>query len=104
MAQRSQYLMLVAGLALLPHIACAAGDPGRGQALAQVWCVNCPVVGNSGKDTAPPLAAIARRGDPAQREARAFLNAPHPPMPNFNLAGQQIDDIVAYLQSLAQRR
>ncbi len=104
MAQKRRYLFLVTSLALLPHLAWAAGDPDRGQALAQLWCVNCHVVGNSGKDTAPPLAEIARRGDRTQREARAFLNAPHPPMPNFNLANQQIDDIVAYLQSLAQQR
>ena len=103
MPHRNLRLAILASFVFLPHFAWAAGDPDRGRALAQVWCVNCHVVGNSGKDTAPPLAEIARRGDPAQREARAFLNAPHPPMPNFNLANQQIDDLVAYLQSLAQR-
>ena len=95
--------VLLLGLLLAPGLARAAGDPARGEALARVWCVNCHVVGNTGKDTAPPLAEIARRGDPAQREARAFITSPHPPMPNFNLARQQIDDIVAYLQSLAPR-
>jgi mono/diheme cytochrome c family protein len=34
---------------------------------------------------------------------RAWLADPHPPMPNFNLSRQQIDDIVAYLDSLTPR-
>lgn len=89
------------GLAFGPSYASAAGDPEHGRALAQVWCANCHTVERQGQDTAPPLEEIARHGSPEEREARAFLNAPHPPMPDFNLARQQIDDIVAYLQSLA---
>lgn len=90
-------------LAMVPASAWAAGDAARGHALAQVWCSSCHDVdvGRTGKDTAPPFLEIARRGTPAQREARAFMAAPHPPMPNFDLARAQIDDIVAYLNSLA---
>jgi len=81
----------------------AAGDPARGHTLAQTWCSSCHTIerGGTGKDSAPPFASIAARGKPEQREARTFLNAPHPPMPNFNLARSEIDDIVAYLNSLA---
>ncbi|HKT20349.1 MAG TPA: cytochrome c [Stellaceae bacterium] len=84
----------------------AAGDAARGEALAQTWCANCHVVepgSTAAKDTAPSLREIARRGGPDQIEARTFLNAPHPPMPNFDLARAQIDDVVAYLKSLAAR-
>jgi len=101
MAGRS-LAFFAAALILWPGFAHAAGDAARGEALARVWCSNCHLVEGQGKDTAPPLAEIARHGDPAQREARAFLNAPHPPMPNFDLARQQIDDIVAYLKTLAK--
>lgn len=94
----------MAALITAPGFAWAAGDAARGQALAQVWCANCHVVeaNGGGKDTAPPLPEVARRGGPDQIEARTFLNAPHPPMPNFDLARQQIDDIVAYLKTLAR--
>ncbi len=79
----------------------AAGDAAAGHALARQWCTGCHVVDNTGQDVAPPFASIARRraGDPTW--VRAWLAAPHPSMPNFNLARQQVEDIVAYLQSLA---
>jgi len=101
---RSLVALLMA--VILPGIARAAGDAARGQSLAQVWCANCHLVEGGGavaKDVAPPLAEIARRGRPDQIDARTFLTAPHPPMPNFDLARPQIDDIVAYLKSLAAR-
>lgn len=104
--KRVKYVQLFLVLSvILPGVANAAGDPARGQALARIWCANCHIVeGNaSGKDVVPPLAEIARRGAPDQLQARAFLQSPHPPMPNFDLARQQIDDIVAYLNSLARR-
>ena len=98
-------LFALIAAAALPGIAWAAGDAARGEALAQTWCANCHLVepGSAARDSAPPLREIARRGAPDQIEARTFLNAPHPPMPNFDLARPQIDDIVAYLKSLAAR-
>lgn len=54
-----------------------------------------------GSDAAPPFVAVARQN--TRGWVRAWLAAPHPPMPNFNLSRQQIDDIVAYLDSLAPR-
>ena len=50
---------------------------------------------------APPFAGIARREAGNPEWVRAWLAAPHPSMPNLNLAPQQVEDIVAYLQSLA---
>jgi len=88
---------------IAPCWAWAAGDVAHGRALAQAWCANCHVVGENGagKDIAPALTTVARRGAPDQVRARAFLAAPHPPMPNFSLSRQEIDDVVAYLNSLA---
>ncbi len=92
-------------LTLLPGLASAAGDAESGHRLAQLWCSSCHLVdgASTGKDVAPPLADFAKRGAPGQLHARAFLAAPHPPMPNLNLARSQIDDIIAYLDSLAAR-
>lgn len=104
MMQAMKLLAISTALAMLSSSAWAAGDVARGHALAEVWCSNCHIVDadGNGKDAAPPFPVIARRGWPDQRVARAFLNAPHPPMPNFDLARAQIDDIVAYLNSLAK--
>ncbi|HXZ01184.1 MAG TPA: c-type cytochrome [Stellaceae bacterium] len=83
----------------------AAGDVASGHALARQWCMSCHVVedGGPGPDTAPPFAAVARRHAGDRSWVRAWLTSPHPPMPNFNLARQQIEDIIAYLDSLAPR-
>jgi mono/diheme cytochrome c family protein len=98
---------LVVGFAAMSLIseAYAAGDVARGQALANVWCTSCHIVDRKGTGTnvAPPFPKIAERGAPEQRGPRAFLFAPHPPMPDFNLARDQIEDIVAYLNSLAPK-
>jgi mono/diheme cytochrome c family protein len=82
-----------------------AGSAQAGHALAQVWCSSCHVVDESGqgRDTAPPFATIANRNAADRRWLRGWLTQPHPPMPNFNLSRQQIDDIVAYLDTLALR-
>jgi mono/diheme cytochrome c family protein len=84
--------------------ASAAGAPEQGHTLAKTWCASCHAVEPGGvqRDApAPPFASVAtRRPD----QLRAFLNAPHPPMPNFNLSRSQIDDIVAYIQSLGARK
>jgi hypothetical protein len=52
-------------------------------------------------DAAPPFPKIAEKGHAGPTRPERLLAAPHPPMPDFNLARQQIDDIVAYLDSLA---
>jgi mono/diheme cytochrome c family protein len=86
-------------------VAQAEGDATKGHALARQWCTGCHVVdeGGPGPDTAPPFATIARRQGGDHAWVRAWLAAPHPPMPNFNLTRQQIADIVAYLDSLTKR-
>ena len=96
------YLTLFVLLGVLALRAWAAGDVERGHALAQTWCANCHAVegGRSAQDSAPSFNSLAARGGAGQIATRRFLNAPHPPMPDFNLARSQIDDIAAYLDSL----
>jgi mono/diheme cytochrome c family protein len=85
--------------------AAAAGDAQAGRNLAQRWCSGCHVVDQSGRgpDTAPPFPTIARQSQDDQGWLRAWLTAPHPPMPDLNLSRQQIDDVIAYLDSLTPR-
>jgi len=85
--------------------ALAAGDVQRGHELARRWCTGCHVVDPSGEgpDAAPPFPAIAQRHGADHSWVHGWLTAPHPPMPNFNLTRQEIDDVIAYLDSLSPR-
>ena len=100
-------LVGIAALALWmasPPVA-LAGNADAGAQLARQWCTSCHLVDDSmqGPDTAPPFPTIARRRAQNETWVRAWLMAPHPPMPNLNLSRQEIDDIVAYLNSLKPR-
>jgi mono/diheme cytochrome c family protein len=82
-----------------------AADAQTGHDLAQRWCTSCHIIDRSGQgtDAAPPFVAIAQRNPTDRGWIRAWLAEPHPPMPNFNLGMPQIDDLVAYIDSLAPR-
>lgn len=94
-------VVLVAGLALAAP-ALAAGDAQAGHALAQRWCSGCHVVDRGpGPDSAPPFPAIAQRNPHDHGWVRAWLAAPHPPMPDLHLSRREVEDVVAYLDSLS---
>ena len=59
----------------------------------------CRAISSHGATTnaAPPFPSLRTR---SEDELRAFLIAPHPPMPNFNLPREQIDDFVAHIRSI----
>ena len=83
--------------------ALAAGNAEAGRRLAQHWCVSCHIVSpeGPGTDAAPPFSTIAKQTSQEDRGwLRAWLTAPHPPMPDLHLSRQEIDDIMAYLDSL----
>jgi len=83
----------------------AAGDRDAGLLLARQWCNGCHIVDASeeGTDAAPSFQSIAQHPDDNQAWVRAWLTSSHPLMPNMNLSREEIDDIVAYLSSLAKR-
>ena len=83
----------------------AQGDPDVGRELALRWCTGCHVVDleGHGADAGPALPALLGDGQRTSDELRGWLAAPHPPMPDFDLSRQEIDDIVAYLESLARQ-
>jgi mono/diheme cytochrome c family protein len=102
---RSCVIVAVLLLAVATGPALAAGDAQAGRQLAQQWCTGCHVIDSStqGADTAPSFPSIASRSAHDHGWVRAWLMAPHPPMPNLSLSRQQIDDVVAYLDTLAPR-
>ena len=85
--------------------ALAEGSAAAGKRLAQQWCAGCHQVEPKApaKDVAPPFASLGVRKGKDPGWVRAWLTNPHPPMQGINLSRQQIDDVVAYLQSLAAR-
>ena len=94
--------ILAALLSLTAPPAFAAGDAANGLRLARQWCASCHGVEPkaTATDKAPPFAAIARRRDSTW--VKAWLSDPHPPMTGIELSRAQIDDVTAYMKSLAQ--
>ncbi len=80
----------------------AAGDVAAGRAIAETWCQPChAIAAPTGSDVATPFSDIA-----AKRSALAigaFLANPHGDMPNIQLSRKQIDDVIAYMETLKAR-
>jgi mono/diheme cytochrome c family protein len=93
-------LFLAALATISSYPAWGAGNAAEGQRLALQWCSSC----HGASDAAPALETIANRPDRTPYTLRAWLMEPHPPMPNFSLPREQMDDLVAYLASLAKSR
>jgi mono/diheme cytochrome c family protein len=82
--------------------ALAQGDPQAGSDIVHRWCTACHVVDRegTGADAGPALPNLLAGKKRSADEIRGWLADPHPPMPNLNLSRQEIDDILAYLESL----
>jgi len=81
----------------------ALPDARDGHRLAMRWCVACHVVGPDQQragDAAPTFARIARINGFDKHKLEARLIAPHPPMPALTLSDEEIDALVAYIQTL----
>ncbi len=99
MIGRARWAMLLVIAAGAAH----AGDPAKGRQVADRWCSSCHVVaGRDGTDAVPTLESIAKDRRRGPDWVRQWLTAPHPPMPDPNLTRAEIEDVVAYLESLAR--
>jgi cytochrome c len=96
-------LVLLTGI-VISGPALADGNAENGRRAAERWCTSCHAVSRAAaaSDAAPAFSALARERSPEQ--LRLWLSEPHPPMPNLSLTRGEVEDIVAYLQSLAPRR
>lgn len=75
-----------------------------GAEIAARWCAACHVIAPSGAgtDAGPSFASIASRRTPD--EIKLFLSKPHArPMRGFSLKTREIEDLVAYIETLEQR-
>jgi mono/diheme cytochrome c family protein len=93
-------------LTVLPvTTAFAAGDATEGRRIAQQWCTSCHVIGPGmrGSDMAPPFVALANNPAKTETYLKGWITNPHPPMPNFNLSRRTVEDLTAYIRSLAAK-
>jgi mono/diheme cytochrome c family protein len=91
-------------LVLFPPHCTLAADVTRGKTIAQRWCSSCHLVAaeqTRAVADVPSFAAVARAKLPAD-SLKAFLSDPHPKMPDMSLTRSEIEDIVAYIQSLGR--
>jgi mono/diheme cytochrome c family protein len=89
--------------------AAPAGDVAEGRRLAEIYCARCHAIGLEGESThpmSPPFRTLSR-SYPINALEEAFAEGVlvgHRDMPEFQLEPAQIDDLVAYIQSIQERR
>ena len=96
----------VLALATAPSFAAVHADAAsvaRGKALVRQDCATCHAVepgGTSPNAKAPTFAAVANEPSATPYSLHVFLQTTHATMPNFVINSEDIDDIVAYIESL----
>jgi len=103
---RRVFMGLLGSLILLPTPIWAldAGEK-RGQTIAIANCARCHAVGRHGTSPlkkAPPFRSLHERypvSDLAEALAEGITTG-HPTMPDFRLAPDEADNLIAYLKSL----
>ena len=79
------------------------GDPAAGASLAREVCAKCHLVSEDqmvDPAVGPSLLELAEHPATTEMSLRAFLQTPHPTMPNLMLTPEETDDIIAYLLAL----
>ncbi len=95
--------VLLAGALFVVTISPAfAGDPQVGLALVSRFCSLCHSVGPTinPPNLAPPILDLAEKANGGKAWLRAWLQSPHPPIPDLRPSKQDVDDIAAYLAGL----
>lgn len=93
----------------VPAPAPVTANPAEGRRLAEIYCARCHAISTEGESThpmAPPFRTLSRNY-PVNTLEEAFAEGilvGHRDMPEFRLEPAQIDDLVAYLQSIQEQR
>ena len=92
----------VLAISTAPASAAPAGSADAGRDLVMRSCISChaPEGTRAATDGAPPLSFVAKDNRKNPAWVRGWLMDPHPPMPGIMLSRKQIDDIIAYLNTL----
>jgi mono/diheme cytochrome c family protein len=99
MSIRSFILVAAVASYTLPAL---AADAEAGRQLVLKSCSSCHALNASSKatDGAPPLSFLAKDNKVRPAWVRGWLMDPHPPMPSIVLSRAQIDNVIAYLNTL----
>ena len=80
------------------------GDARRGLTVAQMTCARCHVIGKEQirlrNRRAPNFEALANTPGMTPMAIRVTLRTSHREMPNLVLKNDEIDDIIAYIETL----
>jgi mono/diheme cytochrome c family protein len=105
-ARRSIFVGALAGLAFVNFGASGlAADARSGKQLAFKICAICHVVAEGrspGDPSAPSFQSIAISQQFREKGLVALLSEKHERMPNLALTQDQVDDLEAYIKSLAE--
>ena len=96
-------IVLSAALPVASYAQTVRGDVAAGETLAEQWCSSCHAVEprpTRADDKAPGFVAIAKMPSTTSMSVQAWLQTPHPRMPEWQLTRKQIDDVDAYILSL----
>lgn len=106
--------LLIVAAALAALGACTTSEDGggaaqltRGQTIAETNCGSChavSAVGDSPAPEAPPFRTLSRnyRVDTLEEALAEGISVGHPAMPQFAFAPDDVDALVAYLQSMQE--
>jgi mono/diheme cytochrome c family protein len=87
-----------------PVLSQELGSAKQGQQLAETVCAEChavkPGAVRSPFDHAPTFQTIAQTPGMTPMAIRVWLRSAHHEMPNIMLAPDEIDNVIAYLQTL----
>jgi mono/diheme cytochrome c family protein len=82
----------------------AEPSPEKGYRVAQRLCSNCHLIedkpGATLPEGVPTFRAIANRAGQTGQRITNTLIKPHTPMPDIRLSSEEIQDIIAYLDTL----
>ena len=104
-----RFMTVAAGLAAVAacsHTSLAddIGNPNRGLEYAQANCAGCHAILfenlESPNPDAPAFKAVADTPGITRKALSVFLQTPHPTMPNLIVAGEDADNLIAYILSL----
>lgn len=81
------------------------GDVQKGHAYARAYCGECHGVETANQDfspnvDAPDFSVVANTPGMTERALGVWLQTSHPTMPNFLIAAEDRDNVVAYIMSL----
>lgn len=80
-------------------------DPATGEIIAKRWCASCHLVApdqTRASADAPTFSAIAAKKMDDDALA-AFLQTPHPRMPDMSLSRNEISDLVAFITQIGPK-